>query len=319
MLFPQARRCPFTHRMSLVAPGRAARPMALEHSEPHHRDGNHRKDCPFCPGAEHDTPNPVLTLTEDGQWILRVVPNKFPAVGTQGPAVGLHEVLIECREHESNPTKLSPRQFARVFQCYRDRLKAHADDPRLGCTCVFKNVGAEAGASLSHSHSQLIALPEVPDAIRHELDLAQAYHRQHGRCRMCVELNKELDDGSRLIGRTEHFAAFAAFAPRFAYEFWVAPLSHAGRYESASDHALAELAGFIQRLLRALDRVALEPAYNLLLHTEPLHSAGEAGFHWHWECLPRTARVAGFEWGSGAYIVAVTPERAAAEMRTALD
>jgi UDPglucose--hexose-1-phosphate uridylyltransferase len=290
--------------MSLIAPARAARPMVLEHSEPHHRDSNHRRDCPFCPGAEQDTPNPVLTIHEGEEWILRVVPNKFPAVTPQGPAIGLHEVLIECREHESNPTKISREQFARVFLAYRDRLLAHATDSRLHYTSVFKNVGAEAGASLSHSHSQLIALPEIPDAVQQELGIAHRYQDRHGRCLMCDTVAAEIAEGSRLIGQTEHFAAFAAFAPRF---------------ELTADGILIELAGFMQNLLKAMDAVVSEPAYNLVLHTGPLRSVDMPGLHWHWECLPRTARVAGFEWGSGAFIVAVPPEQAAAEMRAAME
>jgi len=318
MEYPHTQRCPFTHRTAFIAPARAARPMVLEHSEPHHRDSSSRRDCPFCPGAEADSPNPVLIENIGDNWCLRVVPNRFPAVEPEGPAIGLHEVLIECREHESNPTKLSAEQFACVFQAYRDRMLAHAENPGLRYTAVFKNVGAEAGASLAHSHSQLIALTDVPDAVELELAISGTFHTERGHCLMCETIKNEFAEGSRVIARTEHFAAFAAFAPRFDYEFWVAPRFHTSQYESTADDLLIELAEFFQRLLKALDAVVAEPAYNLVLHTGPLRSEDLPGFHWHWECLPRTARVAGFEWGSGAFIVAVPPERAASELRAAM-
>jgi UDPglucose--hexose-1-phosphate uridylyltransferase len=315
MSFPQTRRCPFTGRTAFLAPARAARPMTLEHSAPHHRDRPPQRDCPFCPGAEHDTPDPVLTFTENDTWSFRVVPNRYPAVEPDGPAIGLHEVLIECREHEPNPVKLAPEQFARVFQAYRQRMLAHAADGRYGYTNVFKNVGAEAGASLAHSHSQLVAVAEVPEAVALEMRIAGEYHARYGRCLMCDTVAAELADGSRVIAATERFAAFAAFAPRFDYEFWVAPRFHHSRMETADDDTLAELTGLFQRVLKTLDDVLAEPAYNLVLHTGPLRSEALPHFHWHWECLPRTARVAGFEWGSGAFIVAVPPEQAAAELR----
>jgi len=292
--------------------------MGIEHAEPHHRDGATHRDCPFCPGAEADTPNPLLTIQFDGEWILRVVPNKFPAVVSEGPAIGLHEVLIECREHESNPTRLENDQAALVYAAYRDRMRSHAEDPRFLYSAVFKNVGAEAGASLAHSHSQLIALPEIPQGVAHELGVAEEYWNAHGRCQMCEVIREEFDRGERTLASTEHFAAFAAYAPRFEYEFWIAPRFHTSQYESSADTLLGELADFTKRLLKALDAVAAEPAYNLILHTGPLRSGVLPHFHWHWECLPRMARTAGFEWGSGAYIVSVPPERAAAELRAAM-
>jgi UDPglucose--hexose-1-phosphate uridylyltransferase len=307
--------------MALIAPARAARPMALEHAEPHHRDSTGRRNCPFCPGAEHDTPGELYALREPrsapngSRWSLRAVPNKFPAVDADAPAFGSHEVIIECAEHESNPTKLSDDQFAKVFVAYRERMLAHAQDQRLKYTAVFKNVGAEAGASLAHSHSQLLALPEVPDAVAEELRIALEYWNREQRCLMCDVIAEELKHRERLIAETEHFAAFAAYAPRFTYEFWVAPKDHTSQYESTSDAHLAELAILMKRLLKSLDAAVVEPAYNMILHSGPLRSGNLPEFHWHWEVLPRTARVAGFEWGSGAFIVSVPPEQAAKELR----
>jgi UDPglucose--hexose-1-phosphate uridylyltransferase len=315
-LEPEYRRDPVTGRWVVVAPERSLRPMSLAGAQPPHRANGEGRPCPFCPGQEHDTPHEVYALREAGTapdargWRLRVVPNKFPAVRVHSPAYGVHEVVIETPDHVSNPTALSDEQFRDVLCAYRERLLAHAADPRLAYAMVFKNVGAEAGASLGHSHSQIVGTPFVPDLIATELAGAKAYHDEHGRCVFC-DLHR--DAGERVVAESEHFVAFAPFAPRFAYELWVIPKEHASRYESLTD--ALELAQLLKRVLRSLDAVLAEPAYNLYLHAAPLRSPELPHFHWHIEIMPRISRPAGFEWGAGCFVIDTSPERAAAELR----
>ncbi|WP_439620402.1 galactose-1-phosphate uridylyltransferase [Gemmata sp.] len=336
---PEFRRDPVCGRWAVVAPERSHRPITLEGVEPRHRRNGERRPCPFCPGQEHDTPDEVLAYRDPGSppdgpgWHLRVVPNKFPAVRPDvggafcavggmvfltTPGFGRAEVVIECAEHLADPTALSPQQLTDVFRAYRARLVALADDSRLAYAAVFKNVGAEAGASLGHTHSQIIALPIVPDAIEAELLGAEAFHARTGRCVFCDLAARELAAGERVVARSENFLAVTAFAPRYAYEFWVLPLAHSARYEAITDALASELAGLIRRVLVALDGVRAEPAYNWFLHTAPLRSPELPHYHWHIEVLPRTARPAGLEWGYGCFITTVSPEHAAAELRGVL-
>ena len=334
---PEFRRDPVTGRWVVIAPERSLRPIALEGAEPRHRANGERRPCPLCPGQEHDTPNEVLALRAPGSqpdgpgWRLRVVPNKFPAVrplpgGThkdgdlldRAPGYGRHEVVIETPEHLANPTRLSDDHFRDVLLAYRDRLLALSADVHLRYATVFKNVGAEAGASLGHAHSQILATPLVPDAIREELGGADTYYTTNRRCVFCDILRSELADGRRVVAESPQFVAISPFAARFAYEMWVLPRAHASRYESVTAEAAAELAGLMKRVLRGLDAVLAEPAYNWFLHTGPLRSAELPYYHWHFEVTPRTARAAGFEWGAGCFINAVAPETAAAQLRDAI-
>ena len=197
-------------------------------------------------------------------------------------------------------------------------MLALAADPRLVYATVFKNVGAEAGASLGHTHSQIVATPVVPELVEAELAGGREFFARTGRCVFCDLAARELADGERVIVRSEHFLAVAAYAPRYAYESWVLPLDHSARYETLTDDAALELALLMKRVLRALDRAQAEPAYNWFLHTAPLRSAELPDYHWHIEVLPRTARPAGLEWGYGCFITTVTPEQAATELRAAL-
>jgi UDPglucose--hexose-1-phosphate uridylyltransferase len=337
---PEFRRDPVCGRWSVVAPERSNRPRTLEGAEPRHRGNHERQPCPFCPGQESETPDEVLAYRTPGSlpnspgWQLRVVPNKFPAVSLDvskpasldqkeifltTPGFGRAEVLIECPEHVPDPTRLTDGQFAAVFRAYRERLASLAREPGLEYASVFKNVGAEAGASLGHTHSQIIATPIIPDSIQTELSGAADFYARRGKCVFCDLIQCETALGTRTIARSKRFVAIAAFAPRFDYEFWVLPARHSSRFEDTPDDACLELAQIMRRVLAALDRVLGEPAYNWFLHTAPLRADERPDYHWHFEVMPRTARPAGLEWGFGCFIATVAPERSAAELRAAFD
>lgn len=312
--------------------------MALEGAEPRHREGKEARPCPFCTGQEHDTPNEVFAIrspgtTADGPgWQLRVVPNMFPAVRDvdlgerhsqegffqQFPGTGRHEVVIESPQHVANPAHLPDDLFRDMFIAYRERLKAHAAEPSLQYVSVFKNVGAEAGASLGHCHSQLVALPLIPDLLQHELDGSLNYFWLTSHCVFCDLIRFEQAESVRIIAETPSFLAVAAYAGRFSHETWILPKEHASSYETIPDALAAELSRLMKRLVRALDAVLAEPAYNWFLHAAPLRSVGLPHYHWHFELMPRTSRPAGHEWGTGCFINAVTPETAAEQLRTAM-
>jgi UDPglucose--hexose-1-phosphate uridylyltransferase len=310
---------PVTGRTVIIAPGRAERPMPLVHAEPHHRPPRHRSSeratCPFCPGNAHDTPAESYAIREAGTaadgpgWSLRVVPNKFPAVEAFGSsAFGIHEVVIPCPEHESNPTQLSDGQLAALLIAIRERLRSYASDDRVLYAQAFQNVGAEAGASLDHLHAQLLATPFVPEAIDQELAGSKRYFETNGTCVFC-----HLAAQASVVFRDVHFIALCPPAPRFAYESWIVPLRHDSDFRSLKDAECASLATSLKRLLAAIDRVLHEPAYNIILHTAPFRMGPLPSFHWHLEIIPRTSRAAGFEWGTGVFINTVPPEWAAKE------
>jgi UDPglucose--hexose-1-phosphate uridylyltransferase len=234
------------------------------------------------------------------------------------PGFGRSEIVIECSEHVSAPTDLTDEQFAAVFRAYRDRTLALADDSQLAYAAIFKNVGAEAGASLGHTHSQIVATPVIPELVETEMAGGREFLARTGRCVFCDLVGREIASGARVVLRSEHFLVVTAFAPRFACELWILPIEHSSRFETMTERLALELAGVLKRALAALDIVQAEPAYNWYLHTAPLRSGELPYYHWHLEILPRTARPAGLEWGYGCFITTVAPETAAAELRGAL-
>jgi UDPglucose--hexose-1-phosphate uridylyltransferase len=320
---PELRRDPVTGRAVLIAPGRATRPMALADALPHHRPPRHRAAegvfCPFCPGNEWDTPDETYAVREAGSppngpgWALRVVPNKYPAVTPDGGPFGFHDVLIPCPAHEPNPARLTVGQLTETLAAVRERFRSFSDDGRVAYAQFFMNVGAEAGASLDHAHGQILATDFVPDDVNAAIRGHVNYEAAHGRCETCARVNPP----ERLVHLSESAFVVCPYASRFAYEMAVVPTTHRARFHDVADDEFRGIAFVLKRTLLALDAALHEPAYNLVLHSAPFRDAPES-YHWHLSIVPRTARAAGYEWGTGVFINTVPPECAATRLREAM-
>jgi UDPglucose--hexose-1-phosphate uridylyltransferase len=188
-------------------------------------------------------------------------------------------------------------------------------DHRLRYILVFKNHGAAAGATLEHPHSQLIALPIVPEFVREELDGARQHYAVKERCVFCDIVHEEIRDGRRVIQENADMIALAPYAPRFAFETWVLPRRHGSRFEEASRSEYESLARILKVVLQRIDRALESPPFNLIVHTSPFSEDVANEYHWHFEIMPKLTRVAGFEWGTGFYINPTSPEEATQVLR----
>lgn len=290
--------------------------------------------CPFCTGNESKTPPEVLAYGRNGSpsntpgWSVRVVPNKFPALGIEGDldrqgeglfdrmnGVGAHEVIIETPEHQSTLAMLSEKSIESVLWAYRDRVLDLKNDRRFRYILIFKNHGEAAGASLEHTHSQLIALPIVPKRVREEVDASRRYFNEKERCIFCDMIRQEKQEGARVITENDHFIAFAPYAPRFPFETWILPRAHSSSFENNQSPIYASLARMMKECLARLDKVLDLPAYNFVIHTSPIGEEINDHYHWHIEMMPKLTKVAGFEWGTGFYICPTPPEESAEFMR----
>jgi len=292
--------------------------------------------CPLCPGNEAQTPREILAYRASGGapntpgWNVRVVPNKFPALQIEGEVaregvglydrmngVGAHEVIVESPDHKASLAGLSEKHLEDVFWAYRDRILDLRKDSRLRYILIFKNHGAAAGATLEHTHSQLIALPIVPTSVLDEIDGCRAHYQDKERCIYCDIIHQEIADRSRVVGENAEFLSIAPYAPRFPFEVWVLPKKHTSYFEESQKFQFESLARIFSDTLRRLDRALGSPPYNFILHTSPLHEKTGEFYHWHIEVMPKLSQVAGFEWGTGFYINPVPPEEAAAFLRDA--
>jgi UDPglucose--hexose-1-phosphate uridylyltransferase len=328
---PELRKDPITGRWVIIATERAKRPSDFVRDKVQiHGSGF----CPFCYGNEAKTPPEIIAYRSDGSlrnspgWSLRVVANKFPALGIEGSlnrqgeglydkmsGIGAHEVIIETPDHQKTLAMLSPRQIEDVLWAYRDRILDLKKDRRFKYIMIFKNHGEAAGASLEHTHSQLIALPVVPKRVREETDGARDYFRFKERCIFCDIIRQELESGIRVIANTPAFIAIAPFAPRFPFEIWIMPRVHQSAFEDSQRQEFEQLAVMLKDMLVRLDKVLDFPAYNYIIHTSPIPESPNEHYHWHLEIMPKLTKIAGFEWGTGFHINPTPPEESAKFLR----
>ena len=327
---PDLRRDPVVGRWVIISTERARRPSDFPTVRWQPKGG----PCVFCAGQEARTPDEVWALRPDGSdanrpgWLVRVVPNKFPALRIEGElersgeglydrmnGVGAHEVVIEAPWHDATIERLPVGHLAEVLRAYRERIRDLAKDPRLEYVMVFKNHGDPAGASLEHTHSQLIATPIVPIMVEEELAGAIQHFRMKQRCIWCDIVRQERRDKLRVIREAEGFVAIAPFAPRFPFETWILPVAHRSSFEGTPVEQLTPLADLLCTVLAAMAKHLGDPPYNFMLHSAPLRTPALDHFHWHLEIIPKLTRVAGFEWGTGFFINPTPPEEAAEYLR----
>ena len=297
----------------VIAPARARRPGARTAVQ----DPDDRDRCPFCEGREASTPPETFALGPPGRaadapgWWVRVVPNKFPAFGPwtsdgkrtglfeRRAAVGRQEVVVHSPRHVRSLAELSERELRLVATAWRGRVEAAAEAgfPYVHCSI---NEGRAAGASLSHSHSQLVWLPEEPPLV------LQERRETEGGCLVCAVVRDELEQRMRVVVERDGLVVICPFASRQPYEMLVAP-AECERDPFAADRLEAALS-LVRDGVRRLRAAEGAVAYNAWLHPDG---------HWHVELVPRVAIFAGLELGAGYYVNTLAPESAAGVLREA--
>lgn len=292
------------------------------------------QECPLCVGKEALTPPEIMAYRAPASqndtpgWWVRVVPNKFPAVRIEEESssrqhgiyqtmngIGAHELIVETSCHEPGLDTQTEKQVEEVIWIWRERSQDLRKDTRLKYIQIFKNTGPVAGASLEHTHSQLIATPMVPLEVSQELDGSRQYFSRHGACIYCTVLRQEIAEQKRVIMENEQFLCFSPFASRFPFETWIIPKEHQPDFGQIREEMVRDLAGILRATLRKIALMIKNIPYNVVLHTSPVNVPEEGHYHWHLEILPRLTIMAGFELGTGFYINPTPPEIAAQALR----
>ena len=307
-------------------------PKDFEQKRYEHKGG----PCPFCYGNEFMTPPEIDAIRhEDTQrntpgWLVRVVPNKFPVLQIEGNldsrgigifdmtnGIGAHEVVIETPYNDKSLTDLSDEEVAMGIEMFCRRSLDLKKDSRFKYILIFKNHGVLAGASIRHEHSQLIALPMVPKNVVEELNGAERYYELRERCIFCDIIRQELQDKERIVCENSDFVSFCPFVSRFPFEIHIYPKKHEVHFCALESSKRINLARALKEVLLRLKISLSDPAFNFVIHTSPLIGNNYEYYHWHMEIIPRISPVAGFEWGTGFYIVSTPPEVAIRYLREA--
>ena len=313
----------------VIATKRAKRPEDFAKSNRENiSDENDIENCFFCEpektGQEKDV---LIYRTSEGDWTLRVFPNKYPAFSRgkvprsleEGPyfamtGTGYHELIV-TRDHYKSIALLDSVEVAEVFDAFQDRYLALMNRKSVNYISIFHNHGKEAGASIVHPHSQLMAIPVISPYIKLELDGSESYYRSNKQCVYCVMFEYESELQKRVVYENDEFIAFCPFASRAAFEVWVMPKKHNSYFERISNDEKIKLAEVFQKALNSIYKALGNPPYNFYIHTAPCDGKDYPHFHWHIEILPRTATWAGFELETGIEISVIQPEIAAEFLR----
>ncbi len=338
----ELRRDPVTNDWIVIATGRAKRPDQFVVQKK--ADGIYTKKagCPFENPQASGNPEPLLVLDASGNevkstetsWFVQVIPNKYPAfsgdmsdappkaIGPYSvlPAGGAHEVVV-MRDHERVPGSFTKEEMRAVLSAYMLRFNELSIRPNIRYVSIFHNYGKEAGASLYHPHSQIMAIPVLPQDIARSLFGSRHYFEDHGKCVHCEMIAWEKEEGSRIIFENGYFIAFCPFVSRGAFEIRIFPKSHEPSFKEMGEDEIDECAEALRTALKKLNDALGNPPYNFFIHTSPIDLGADEKqyyphYHWHIEILPKTAIWAGFELGTGIEISTIEPEKAAEFLRS---
>jgi len=329
----ELRKDPIIDNWVIISTDRGRRPLCYKIKT----EEKKKDSCVFCEGNENKTPPEIFAFRKKGTrenspgWKVRVVSNKYPALKMEEKeaalekvgmfwkmkGLGVHEVIIETPHHDKNFDNLSIPDIVLILKTYRKRYLDLSEDKRIKYILIFKNYGINGGASLEHSHSQLIATPIIPQRIKEELIGVKEYFNLNGKCIFCDYIKQEVKSKDRLVKETEKYVVISPFAARFPFETWILPKSHHACYKETSDNDILSLARIMKEILSKIKKKLNNPPYNFIIHTAPSKEFStrecpdlDKKYHWHIEIIPRLTKIAGFEWGTGFYINTTSPEEA---------
>lgn len=302
----------------VIATGRARKPGAFKR-EKRVKEELPKKDCPFCK---------IFAQRQNLDREIISIPNKFPAflpypklneriegrLYKKMNAVGFHEVVI-TRDHKRQMAQFSKEQVKEVFDVYQERYLDLITKRFVNYVSIFHNHGKEAGASISHPHSQIITTSLIDIDLRQALSRAKDYCQQHKKCIYCQMNDWERKVKKRIVFENKDFLVICPFASKTAFEVIVSPKKHFAYFEKIKEEEKWELAEAFLAALSKIYKALGDPAYNFYLHTAPCDGKKHDYYHWHWTILPKTATWAGFEIGTKMEISTIEPEKAAAYLR----
>lgn len=328
---PELRQNFMTKEWVVIATERAKRPDQMVMHRPPKPSVSFSPNCPFCPGNENLTPPEILRLpggNGDG-WRARVVPNKFAALSPESKpertirrsmrsmgGFGVHDVIIETPNHSLPMALMADSHVADILRLYKSRYDELSLDPRIQQVTIFKNHGVDAGTSLEHPHSQMIATPVISYQVRRRFQEALRHHDDFGSCIFCQMIEEELQEQKRLVVVSEHFVASELFASPAPFYTHIYPRRHMASFGDISVKEIADLGRVLRTVLSKLYHGLENPDFNFTIRTAPAEVAGVRYFHWYMSIIPRLTRTAGFELGTGMFINTVIPEDAADFLRS---
>ncbi len=284
----------------------------------------------FAVGNEKETPKEIGRVGSEKKWLIRWFENKFPLFNPNveekkvkynplyqsQPAKGFHEIIVGTPNKNKELEDFSQKQVEELLKVYASEVERLHSDKKTKYVLVFKNKGLNAGASIPHEHTQVVALPFVPPRVDEKMTASNRYFRTRKKCIYC-ELLSEEKNSERFIFENKSFVIVAPYASRFNFEAHIFSKTHKTSFKEFLPRDFEDLSEALLFVLKKLKKLNLD--YNIVLYYEPQTKAYKeknSGLHFHLEILPRRQVWAGFELGSGIIVNNVSPESAAKFYKT---
>lgn len=311
----------FTGRVSIISEARGRRPHYFSEVI------EQKTLCPFCPGNEKMTPKAELITKIKGdkvevetgeevwyssEWNSRIFNNLYPAFDTQSKnqnyPYGYHYLIVETKDHNKDINEYSEEEIKSYVVALVSIKEKIEEDKNIRYVSIFRNYGREAGASVSHAHTQIIGSYLIPPSIEREMKI---FSEKREAMNLLID---EARSQERIIS-DEEFLVFVPFAPISPFEFWITSKDKVSDITKDKEE-LHELFSFVKKHIFAMKKVLGNVSYNYYFHIAP--SNYNSDFHWHMEIVPRINIYAGYELGFGATIITTKPEVAASTIKQAL-
>jgi UDPglucose--hexose-1-phosphate uridylyltransferase len=297
-----------------------------------------KSKCPFC--QIETQKKPVLIFSNNKEiplltnipkkWTTIVIPNKYPAVSpfkklkeySEGKlykkvsATGFHELVI-TRDHDKQIPQFNVNEIKELIDVYQSRYLSLKKEKFVNHISIFHNHGVEAGASISHPHSQIITTPLIDSDLNKALETSKKYFNKNKKCLYCEMAKLERKKKKRIVFENKHFLVLCPFASKSAFQMIISPKKHLSYFENITEKEKIALAQAFKIAFSKFYKVLSDPAYNFYLHTAPCDGRKHSYYHWHWTILPKTATMAGFEIGTRMEISSIEPEKSAQILRKA--
>ncbi len=293
------------------------------------------ENCPFEDPQKNGNGEPLLIFDKNGDkikeikedWFAQIIKNKNPALETHyelcpqemnvGPylneeAVGFHEIVI-TRDHTRHIALLEEKEIQILLNAYKIRYIELSQEKCVKYILIFHNNGKEAGASVNHPHSQIMALPIIPPDVSRSLNGCNLYFNNNKKCPHCEALEWELHQEERIIYKNSFFVALCPYASKVNFETRIFPLQHKAKFEEITEEEIIALADIFKNVFHKIYEKLSNPAYNFFIHTAPINYNHD--YHWHIEILPRLSTWGGMELGTGIEVIVISPEKAASVLR----
>jgi len=300
----------------IVAKDRSKRPMDKDTAQIEEEIPlAYEKECVFCRGNESHTTNERFKIEDETGWLVKSVDNKFPIVDSlPGDIYGLHEVMIDTYRHNGSFYDMSEGEFENLFTMYKDRYTALMYDERIEYVSIFKNFLRKAGASLIHTHSQIMSLSILPPEIENEIAIARKYYEDNNACLYENIIRNEIEFGKRVIHNGNYFLVIVPYATKYSGEVRII-FKEKISFEEINKKHISELSRLFKKLFGNLYSVNGYNPFNLCIHTHPLKSESKDIFNIHMHIIPRKYSFGGFELGTGIYVSSINPEKLAEKLK----